>query len=101
MGAYAVRAQASLPMCEEIIASSHKNDTFIIASDLFKETADLLRNEQINAIIYKNPYDRGFYGFGILVDMLVKGIVPEDKMYVPVSVVFRNNLSFYDRIICQ
>ena len=48
----------------------------VMGADLNMESAEFLRSEKIDALVYKNPYDKGFQGFQVLVDYVVKRIEP-------------------------
>lgn len=97
---YSVTARETLPLAQAVIDSGLAGKVRGIGSDLFPETARFLKENVIQAIIYKNAYARGERGFQLLFSYLVKKIdPPKESVAVPISVVMKNNLPFFeDRI---
>ena len=58
-------------MCNAFIHTKREKDVCIVASDLFPETVQLMEAGNIDAIIYKNPYEQGYRAFDILANYLV------------------------------
>ena len=72
----------------------------IAGSDLFDESADMLRRGVLKAIIYKNPYQKGYEAIKTLSEVLVKDQTPKaESITVPISVILRNNLMFFEEFI--
>jgi len=60
----------------------------------------LLRDGVIQALIYKNAFDKGLEGFRVLFDYVVKNIAPKrDRVTVPISVIMKSNLPFFEHYI--
>ena len=58
MGMYSVSAVYTMHVVDGLKRSGIKRNIKIIGSDLYQETADYLRNGQIQSIIYKIPINR-------------------------------------------
>lgn len=100
VAAYSVRAKNSIPLCRAIQDTGRIDDISIIGSDLFLETEELLESGVLSAVIYKNPYQKGYRAFQILFDAVIKNISPKEELiYVPISIILRSNLRFYKEFI--
>ena len=55
IGAYSVRARNTIPLCEAAIASGRIQELFLVGSDLFPESAQMLSDGILKAIVYKGP----------------------------------------------
>ena len=96
VAAYSARAQGSVPMCNAFIHTKREKDVCIVASDLFPETVQLMEAGNIDAIIYKNPYEQGYRAFDILANYLVRNVIPaETGEFIPISLILHSNLQYY------
>ena len=96
VAAYSVRGQGSVPMCNAVIHTQKKQDICIVASDLFPETARLMEAGNIDAIIYKKPYEQSYRAFDILANYLIRNVTPsEDLEFIPISLILHSNLQYY------
>lgn len=68
-----------------------------IGTDLNEYTAQYLRDEELTLVIDQGAYAKGYVGLNALVDSLVKHIEPDTYIDIPLDVVFRSNLRFYER----
>lgn len=100
IGAYSTRARNTIPMCEALIDSGRTNEIFAVGSDLFPESKDMLNSGILKAIVYKNPYQKGYLGFKVLFEHLIKGIEPKNEAaFVPISIIMKNNIKFFNEFI--
>ncbi|MGN0987458.1 MAG: LacI family DNA-binding transcriptional regulator [Otoolea sp.] len=100
IAAYSVRAKNSIPLCNAVRDAGKANEIIIVGSDLFAESEKLLNQGILSAVIYKNPYQKGYLAFKILFDAVIKGIIPnEETVYVPFSIILRSNLRFFKEFI--
>lgn len=100
VAAYSVRAGNTLPLCQAITACSYGESIFTVGSDLFAESAQMLRQGVLKAIIYKNPYEKGYLGYLTLFEHLIKGKAPKsDAIRVNISIILQNNLRFFEEYI--
>lgn len=97
---YSVTARETIPICQAVIDCGFAGKLRGVGSDLYPESAQLLRDNVVQALIYKNAYDKGEKGFRILFSYLVKKLEPPaNSVTVPISVIMKNNLTFFqDRI---
>lgn len=100
IGAYSTRARSTIPMCEAMIEAGLEDQIFSVGSDLFPESADMLNKGILKAIVYKNPYEKGYRAFNVLFEYLIKGVEPQsEKISVPISIILQSNLKFFKEFI--
>lgn len=68
-----------------------------IGTDLNEYTARYLRDGELTLVIDQGAYAKGYTGLNALVDSLVKHIEPDTYIDIPLDVVYRSNLRFYER----
>ena len=92
-----VYSQGTILMARALEESGKAQRIFSVGSDLATDTANWIRHGVLNNSIQKNPYAQGYVGTRVLVDYLVNGKTPEEKMiYVGSEVVFASNLTMYE-----
>lgn len=102
IGAYSARARGTIPLCEAAIESGRLKELFLVGSDLFPESAKMLNDGVLKAIVYKNPYEKGYMAFKTLFEYLIKGIAPKgEAISVPISIILQNNMKFFEEFICE
>ena len=100
VAAYSVRAGNTLPLCQAIRACPRGQMIFAVGSDLFPESAQMLRQGVLKSIIYKNPYEKGYLGYFTLFEHLIKGKAPKSgAIRVNISIILQNNLRFFEEYI--
>ncbi len=97
---YSVTARDTVPLTQAVIDCGLAGKLRGVGSDLFPQNAVFLKQGILQALIYKNAYDKGHLGFEVLFSYVIKNILPEnDKMTVPISVIMKNNLHFFQDFI--
>lgn len=100
IAAYSVRARNTIPLCNAALKLEARKKLLLLGSDLFDQSADMLRRGVLKGIVYKNPYQKGFLGLKVLVEQLLLDKPPKnDKLFVQISIIMRNNLVFYEEFI--
>lgn len=100
IGAYSTRARNTIPLCEALIESGRKDEIIAVGSDLFPESAQMLNDGVLKAIVYKNPYQKGYVGFNTLFEYLIKGVKPKgEAISVQISIIMQNNIQFFKEFI--
>ncbi len=97
---YSVTARETLPLAKAVVDCGLAGKIRGVGSDLYKQSAQLLKDDVIQALIYKNAYDKGKRGFRLLFSYIVKKIdPPAETVTVPISIIMKNNLCYFeDRI---
>lgn len=67
----------------------------VIATDLNSESAQYLRNGQVNAVINQGSYAKGQAGMNLVLDSVVKHQNVPQKIDCPIDVVLKSNLKFF------
>ena len=95
-----MRARNTMPLCQALCRSGRQDEIFAVGSDLFPESAQMLRDGVLEAIIYKAPYEKGYQGFKVLFECLIKGNVPKSAaVSVQISIIMQNNIRFFEDFI--
>lgn len=74
-----------------------QNKVRIIATDLNRESAQLLRNGEVCAVINQGAYAKGYAGLSVVVDSVVKHVAPPKRIDCPIDVVLKSNLELYEQ----
>lgn len=99
-GFYSVTARDTIPLTQAVIDCGLQGTLRGVGSDLFPESAEMLRNNALQALLYKNAYDKGRLGLELLFSHVVKGTHPHtDTFSVPISIIMKNNLPFFEERI--
>lgn len=99
VAAFAARAQACAPLAQAIAASPKGADTFVVASDLFHETAQLLQTGIIDAVISDDPYEKGVLAMESLVNKLIRNAEPELDVFPAPRVILKSNVQLFKRYL--
>ncbi len=100
IAAYSTRARNTMPICEAALSLEGERKLLLLGSDLFPESAEMLRRGVLKGIVYKNPYQKGYLGLKVLLEYLLFNRQPRsDKLMVPISIIMRNNLMFFEEFI--
>ena len=95
---YSCSARGTIPMCRAIAASLPPGRTVkAVGCGLFKESAEMLRKNVLQAVVFKDPFKMAYLSGQILFDYLVKNEFPEsDTVFVTPVIVMKSNLSHYE-----
>ena len=100
IGAYSMRAKNTMPMCHALCQTGRQAEVFAVGSDIFPESAQMLRDGVLKAIVYKAPYEKGYKGFKALFECLIKGEAPEtEAVSVQISIIMQSNMQFFEGFI--
>lgn len=94
-GIYSNNARNTLLVGNTIDEMKLKTKFKIIGTDIFEESAEFLKNDIIQAIIYQNPYMQAYEGVKLLFDYIIKREVKSQYEFKQISIVLKNNLDFY------
>lgn len=99
LAAYSVRARNTIPLCEAALMAESRHKLLVLGSDLFKESAAMLRRGVLKGIVYKNPYEKGHRALQVLSEYLLRDKKPQEEQLVPISVIMRSNLPYFEQFI--
>lgn len=94
---YSCNARNTVCLCEAAVKMNLQGKACIVGSDIFEESVQMLQNNILQAIIYKNPYKQAYLGMKMLFNYVLKGEYPvNDTTLVVPTIVIKSNLSYYD-----
>lgn len=98
-GAFSVSARLSVLLMEAVSAAGLSGRVRVIASDLFEQTAEGLRQGLVSNILYKDPARQAYLAARLMTEYLLRGAVPEEPVqYVESRVIFGSSLAYYLRM---
>lgn len=98
-GVFSLTSITNESLIRALTQTGLKNRLKVVGSDVYKKSADYLRKGLFDALIYKNPYQKGYLGMGMLVDGVVKNKTPQDGHLCGASLVLESSLPFYEDMI--
>lgn len=92
-----VSSRSSLMLGRALEESGKAGKVMAIGSDLFEENKDYLRRGVFQNLMQKNPFAQAFMATRFLADYLLKDVRPEELFVVGSQMVFRSNLSLFEK----
>lgn len=99
VGIFSLTSLENEPMVMALDAAGLTGKIRTVGSDLYRRSAECLEAGIFHAIIYKNPFDKGYEAFRILTDCVIKRIAPPQNASCIMSMVFKSSLVFYEDMI--
>ena len=73
-----------------------REDINIVGYDVTEKTAEAMRNNKINALIFQDPYQQGFKAVKLMASHLLEGYIPEKPfLFIENRIVLKSNLNIY------
>jgi LacI family transcriptional regulator len=69
----------------------------LIGFDNTPQNVECLKNNTVAFLISQKPFDQGYQSIRIMADFLIKKIVPENKIYLPIDILMKENLQYDNR----
>lgn len=92
-----VNARGSVVLAQALVSTGKAGTMPAVGSDLFRESAGLLREKVLTNVMHKNPYRQAFMAASILVEHLLRDSRPaSDIVFVNSEVVFRSALPMFN-----
>ena len=92
-----VSSRSSVMLGRALEESGRAGRLVAVGSDLFEENKDFLRRGVFQNLVQKNPYAQAFLATKFLTDYLLRDITPEELFVVGSQIIFRSNLSLYEK----
>ncbi len=93
---YALTSHENVPIAKAVKAMAADHKISVVGTDLNGTTSHLMRTGQLKAVINQGAYMKGYEGLRVLVDRVVKNIMPPLRIDCPIDVVLNSNLSFFE-----
>lgn len=94
---YALTSRDNRLVIQAVEEANLQNQVAVVGTDLNEETARMLRDGKLKAVINQGAYMKGYFSLSVLVDSVVKHIDPHTRVDCPIDIVLKSNLSFYER----
>ena len=85
----------SVTVCQKIIEAGYDKKIKIVASDIFPELIEYLKEEVINATLFQEPFNIGRLAFKYLYEHLAEGRKLEEEIFLNPQVVLRSNFELF------
>lgn len=84
----------SLPVCNCLKDLEKNGEVAVIAHDVFDASADKMKEGEIQALLYQDPFMQGKSAVEKISSLLIEGKKIEDSLVMP-QIVIRSNLSYF------
>lgn len=69
----------------------------LIGFDNTPQNIECLKNDYISFLISQKPFEQGYESIRIMTDYLVKSKVPDNKIYLPIDILTKENVAYNER----
>lgn len=88
----------NLPMERAVWDLGLRDRIRILGIDLNGQTAQMLTENRIDAVVNQGAYQKGYQAFKIVTDGVVKGLPMPNKTECPIDIVLKSNLRFFKEV---
>ena len=93
---YSTSARNTVPMCQAVLESENTGKVRTIGSDIFPESIELIKRNQLNAIIHKRPSIQSYQAMQTLINFVVKGeALAKHSILIDAVIVMKSNLECF------
>ena len=102
LGAIYFSSANSVTFCKRLKELGHGQDMAIVASDVFPDIVEFMKEGIINATIFQNPYMQGKMAVRYLYEYMVEGRrFDDDVILLDPQIVLKSNVSLYSEVLEQ
>ena len=69
----------------------------LIGFDSTPQNIECLKNDSVSFLISQKPFDQGYESIRLITDFLIKKKIPENKVYLPIDILTKENVSYNER----
>ena len=74
----------------------NRKDIYVVGYDVTTKTAEAMRQNRLNALIFQDPYQQGYKATQLLARHLLEGYLPKKPyLYIENRIVLKSNLDTY------
>lgn len=95
--ACSVSSRSTLMLGRALEETGRAGKVMAVGSDLFDESKDFLRRGTFQNLVQKNPFAQAYMATRFLTDYLLRDVQPEELFVVGSQIVFRSNLSLFEK----
>ena len=81
----------------EFLKVEHIESLSLIGFDNTPQNIDCLKNNSVSFLISQKPFDQGYDSVHIMTDYLIKNKKPDQKIYLPIDILTKENFLYNDR----
>jgi LacI family transcriptional regulator len=93
-GIYISSANAA-NVCRKIVELGLTDKIKIVASDIFPELVNYMKQEVIHATVFQDPYNQGYLAFKYLYEYISEGKKFEENILIKPQIVLNSNLKLF------
>lgn len=93
---YAMTSNANEPMVRAVAKAGMQKQVRIIGTDINTQTAKLLKDGRLTAVINQAPFRKAYAGLEILLDKIIRNVDPPLRVNCPFDIILRTNLGFFE-----
>lgn len=98
-GIYILTSISNEPLVRALKDTGMRSQVRVIGSDLYEDSVKFLQEGYFDVLIYKNAYEKGYFGMSMLVDDVIKNTTPAENHLCSVGLIFKSCLPFYMDLI--
>lgn len=99
VGIYSLTSISNEPLVRALLDTGVRGKVKVIGSDLYDISEEYLKQGLFDVLIYKNAYEKGYFGMSMLIDFVIKHMEPEESHLCSASLIFKSCLPFYKDLI--
>lgn len=99
VGIFSLIARETGAMVQALEDTGTRRKMKVIGADLNAKSAQWLREDKVDLLIYKNAYGKGLTGFRTLIDCVIKHIEPPKNIQCEIGMIYKTSLDFYEEVI--
>ncbi|WP_066218916.1 substrate-binding domain-containing protein [Formosa haliotis] len=80
----------------DCLKQSEPNEYKIIGFDNTPQNVDCLKQDDISFLISQKPFEQGYESIRLMSDYLLKSKIPNDKVYLPIDILIKENVVYND-----
>ena len=69
----------------------------MIGFDSTPQNIDCLKNDSVSFLISQKPFDQGYESIRLITDFLLKKKAPNNKVYLPIDILTKENVAYNER----
>lgn len=99
VGIYSLTSISNEALVRALKDTGTRKGLKIIGSDFYDKSMESLQQGIFDVLIYKNAYEKGYFGMSMMVDCVIKHVMPEESHLCSASLIFKSCLPFYKDLI--
>ncbi|PNW26462.1 substrate-binding domain-containing protein [Formosa algae] len=81
-------------MIVDCISDQYLNALELIGFDNTPQNIECLMHDSVSFLISQKPYDQGYNAIKLMNDYLVRNVIPNHKIYLPIDILIKENVIY-------